>query len=190
MIIIRPKPHSLFPLSLCMSYISRQLLALKPAAESELPSFSFMFQVIPATKICFGNTHVPFQFSRNLPGKSVFGTGSNNYWLSLDICDRLNKNAFITGVITYTALGQIQTDYKCAPAFFFSQPSCPGSPEPGTKSLPQQIKDGDSAVQLMASTAVFVVEPGESSSEHMTRQSPVSKKPNLGANTNKPSLND
>lgn len=42
-------------------------------------------------------------------------------------------------------------------------PSCPGSPEPGTKSLPQQIKDGDSAVQLMASTAVFVVEPGESS---------------------------
>lgn len=32
----------------------------------------------------------------------------------------------------------------------------------GTKSLPQ-IKDSDSAVQLMASTSVFVVEPGESS---------------------------
>lgn len=40
--------------------------------------------------------------------------------------------------------------------------SCGASPDGGTKSLPQ-VKDSDSAVQLMASTAVFVVEPGESS---------------------------
>lgn len=40
--------------------------------------------------------------------------------------------------------------------------SCGASPDGGTKSLPQ-IKDSDSAVQLMASTSVFVVEPGESS---------------------------
>lgn len=45
-------------------------------------------------------------------------------------------------------------------------PTCPGSSSgsSATKSLPQQVKDGESAVQLMASTAVFVVEPGESAS--------------------------
>ncbi|XP_075524665.1 uncharacterized protein LOC142557014 [Dermacentor variabilis] len=41
--------------------------------------------------------------------------------------------------------------------------SCGASPDGGgIKSLPQ-IKDSESAVQLMASTSVFVVEPGESS---------------------------
>lgn len=46
---------------------------------------------------------------------------------------------------------------KCAPT------NCPGSSGPLTKGSLQQGKDPDDAVQLLASTEVFVVEPGQSS---------------------------
>lgn len=57
----------------------------------------------------------------------------------------------------------IQCDIVLCQSSLCPVSSCGASPDGGgIKSLPQ-IKESDSAVQLMASTSVFVVEPGESS---------------------------